>query len=59
MIIVTNAKSEKISASDVHGDGDEDEDDGKHAGHEHQSIKVPFCDNVLQILDMTPPKLGF
>ena len=37
--VVTNAKSEKMSASDIDGHGDDDEDDGKEGGHENQSLQ--------------------
>ena len=40
--VVTNAKSEKLSASDIDGYGDDD-DDGKGAEHGNQSIQ----DSVL------------
>ena len=46
-----------MNASDVHGDGDDDEDVGRHASINIRIIKVPCCENVLQILRMTPPKL--
>ena len=49
-----------MSASDIDGHGDDDEDDGK----KKRSMKIrvfkgPFCENVLQILDRTPPKPRF
>ena len=37
--VVTNAKSEKMSASDIDGHGDDDEDDGKKKEHENQSLQ--------------------
>ena len=37
--VVTNAKSEKMSASDNDDDGDDDEDDGKDGEHENQSLQ--------------------
>ena len=39
LTVVTNAKSEKMSASDNDGDGDDDEDDGKDGEHENQSLQ--------------------
>ena len=38
-IVVTHAKSEKMSASDNDGDGDNDEDDGKDGEHENKSLQ--------------------
>ena len=59
--VVTHAKSEKMSASDIDGHGDDDEDDGKDGEHENQSLqfKGPFCENVVQILGRAPPKPRF
>ena len=37
--VVTNAKSEKMSASDIDGHGNDDEDDGKEGEHENQSLQ--------------------
>ena len=37
--VVTNAKSEKMSASDIDGHGDDDEDDGKDGEHKNQSLQ--------------------
>ena len=37
--VVTNAKSEKMSASDIDGHGDDDEDDGKDGEHTNQSLQ--------------------
>ena len=45
-----------MSASDIDGHGDDDEDDGKDGEHENHSLQGLFCENVLQILDRTPPK---
>ena len=39
LTVVTNAKSEKMSASDIDGHGDDDEDDGKDGEHENQSLQ--------------------
>ena len=38
-IVVTQAKSEKMSASDIDGHGDDDEDDGKDGEHENQNLQ--------------------
>ena len=57
--VVTNAKSEKMSASDIDGHGDDDDDDGRDGDQENQSLQRSVCENVLQILDRAPPKPWF
>ena len=39
LIVVTNAKLEKMIANDIDGHGDDDGDDGKDGEHEHQHIQ--------------------
>ena len=57
--VVTNPYWEKMNASDIAGDGDDDADDGDVLSMEIMMLDGPICENVLQILDMTTPKSKF
>ena len=48
-----------MSAGDNDGDGDDDEDVANTESMKIRVFKGPLCENVLQILDRTPPKPRF